>query len=147
MKKFLINVMALIAAGAINAKEAVPSNCQETVFSEEESGYISGYNCFYADQTILDAYRTVRQDLLARYPNDDDYQKLRYQKLLENLEVGKNRKDESGIDEFGRFLEIEYIWDKKGSLTVTITYEGGDTTLLFSRQKAGTRADIEFYIQ
>ncbi|MDR0665125.1 MAG: hypothetical protein LBF86_06355 [Helicobacteraceae bacterium] len=135
MRKFLAIAAALIAAGAINAAEGLPPNCQKTVFSEEESGYMAGYNCFYPAQTILGAYQIVKRDLIA-LPGSDDFQKLR-----DKLEVGENYEDA-----FGDYL-IEYAWQTKDVLQVTIAYEAGDTTLLFAQQKTGALADVEFYIQ
>ncbi|MDR0746827.1 MAG: hypothetical protein LBE89_02920 [Helicobacteraceae bacterium] len=143
MGKFLTCALALIAFSAANADEVLPQNCQKTVFSEEDSSYMDGYNCFYADRTILETYQIVKQDLRKRYPDDDDYKKLR-----DKLEVGKNH-----LDEFGEFLLIEYTWvplaqqKELGYLKVTISYEAGDTTLLFVPQKTGVLADISFYIQ
>jgi hypothetical protein len=111
-----------------------PKNCRETDYGQEEESYLSGFSCFHAGQTILEAYKTIRQYLQQEDGN-------RYKHLRTDLSVGKNQED--------RFDDavIAYAWDEKKNLKVDLACEASDTSMEFTQQQKGVRMKFSHYIQ
>ncbi|MDR2638564.1 MAG: hypothetical protein LBC09_01855 [Helicobacteraceae bacterium] len=109
--------------------------CEDTVFSEEDSYYMSGYSCFYPNQTLAQAYKDIRLSLLKRDPDDEGYKNLRAK-----LEIGKNREDrfKSSI------ISIDYVWKGNKTLDIELFYAGGTTNLWLSQKDNGVETTVTF---
>jgi hypothetical protein len=113
-------------------------NCKESVFSEEDAGYMRGYKCFYPNKKLMDIYLYFIDENIKRSPDWHGYAKLRRELIVE-----QNLVDSFDDD----YLWVSYGWEDKKTLTVSIEYEAGSTEWTFKQKSGGVEAVSKFYFQ
>ncbi|MDR2099687.1 MAG: hypothetical protein LBP40_02515 [Campylobacteraceae bacterium] len=82
MKSLRFLLILVFAFGIANCF-GFDKNCREILGGKKN--YMSGYECFYAEQTLVQAYKYFRKSAIQNYHNIVAYKKLR-----EKLEAEKD---------------------------------------------------------
>jgi hypothetical protein len=128
----ILRFLSLLCFAAMSCF-ANDKNCEDTVFGKEESNYMSGYNCFYPEQNIINTYEHFRKNQLKESPDNVGYKNLR----------GALKSEKDYKDEFEN-VSIYYIWTSNKTLNVNIFYADKITKARFMQDDNGTRLGVIF---